>query len=124
MLPPVVNLLVLLLLDQTVVEAVPDAPLLVVVTSQKDKFHQEVAARTVDSINKQWDQMVPEHVMNRPKIITTHDIEPDSDTDLAYTGWTIFPLMPLIWLEMSASPSLQWVAVLAENTELNIRKHR
>ena len=86
--PPVVVLLVVLhLLDQTVVAAAaaPDAPLLVVVTSQKDKFHQEVAARTVDSINKQWDQMVPEHVMNRPKIITTHDIKVGGYVDIRYS---------------------------------------
>jgi len=96
----------------------PSPPIMFVILSQPEKFHESVALKTKESLEKQWEKFVPDHVMNKPNIILTHQLE---DEAISKSAWTIFPLISPIMKELSSSPSVEWVAILNENTELNLR---
>ncbi len=55
-------------------QKVPEAPIIFVVLSQEESHHRQIADSTVRSILRQWGQLVPERVMSRPRIVTTHDL--------------------------------------------------
>lgn len=111
-------LLPLISCSDQVAESPPSPPVLFVILSQPDKFHQKIALKTKESLEKQWSKFVPDHVMKQPKIILTHQME---DEAVSKSAWTIFPLIEPLMALLSSTPSLEWVAVLNENTDLNLR---
>lgn len=94
------------------------APILFIIQAQPGEFHQRSAMRTKDSILGQWDQFVPSHVMTPPKVILTTQLE----DNLAYSGWSIFPLVGMINQELESVTDIEWVAILNENTDVDLRK--
>jgi len=113
-------LLLLLVLDATVklcrADAAP-APILFIVQAQKGSFHAELADTTRDSILKQWAQSVPSHAIHPPQIILTTELQ----DDVADSAWTYFPLFKTLQEKLVADTSLEWVGVLNENTQIDLK---
>jgi len=93
------------------------APILFIVQSQPGTFHTRLATTTRASIINQWNKYVPPHVMEAPKIILTTDVE----ASIAKAAWTLFPLVEIMKIQMEAVEAIEWVAVLNENTDIDLK---
>jgi len=109
--------LVLLLTAVQLTNAGTPAPILFIVQSQPGTFHTRLASITRTSIINQWNKYVPPHVMDPPKVILTSEVE-DS---IARSAWTIFPLVEIMKIQMEAEEAVEWVAVLNENTDVDLK---
>jgi len=98
-------------------QAAKQAPIVFIIQSQEGSYHQDIAFKTKASILKQWTKFVPGHVMDPPRVILTTEME----DGLSYSAWTIFPLISTLREEMVSEPDLDWVAILNENTEIDLR---
>jgi len=110
-------LLLLLLFTSPFALANKPAPIVFIIQSQPGSFHSQLAEKSQNSILAQWTQHVPSHVMTPPRVILTHTLDQQEG---ATFGWTIFPLVEVLAAEMVAEETLEWGAVLAENTELDL----
>jgi len=97
--------------------AASPAPILFIIQSQPGEFHHSIALTTKNSILNQWAKYVPDHVMEQPKVILSSEVE-DS---IAYSAWTIFPLVEIMKIQLEAEKSLEWVALLNENTDIDLK---
>merc|ERR1719348_468646 len=55
--------------------------------------------------------------MTPPKVLLTTDFE----DPIASSAWTIFPLMPVLKKELLAVEDIVWVAIINENTEIDLK---
>lgn len=60
---------------------------------------------------------MPEHVMDPPKVVQTHTLEAST----AYRAWTIFPLVEMLASHLREEESMEWVAILEENTRVDLK---
>jgi len=93
------------------------APILFIVQSQHGNFHTKLATTTRTSIINQWSKYVPPHVMDTPKVILTTEVE----ASIAQSAWTIFPLVEIMKIQMEAEEAVEWVAILNENTDIDLK---
>ena len=87
---------------------------LFIIMSQENPFHQKIAQKSAKSIEDQWKQN--KQCVNKPKIIQSHSL---SD-NVSRTAWTVFSLFDIIEKELKEDPSIEFVGVLNENSELNL----
>jgi len=98
-------------------EAGKPAPIVFVIQSQEGNFHRSLAERNKKSIINQWKKYVPEHVMDPPTVLLTHQLE----DPVAYSAWTIFPLVELLISHLESEESVEWAALLWENTQVDLK---
>lgn len=97
--------------------ATSPAPILFLIQSQPGSFHTRLAATTRTSILSQWTKYVPPHVMDPPKIILSAEVE----ASIAYSAWTLFPLLEIMKIQLEAETAVEWVALLNENTDIDLK---
>eukprot|EP00090_Calanus_glacialis_P021613 TRINITY_DN3334_c0_g1_i1.p1 TRINITY_DN3334_c0_g1~~TRINITY_DN3334_c0_g1_i1.p1 ORF type:complete len:487 (-),score=162.14 TRINITY_DN3334_c0_g1_i1:112-1572(-) len=97
--------------------AASPAPILFIIQSQQGHFHTKLATSTRTSILTQWNKYVPPHVMDPPKVILTTEVE----ASIAYSAWTIFPLLEIMKIQLEAELAVEWVALLNENTDIDLK---
>lgn len=108
-----------LLSQQTVlVRSTKPAPIMFVVQAQSGVFHEKLAYKTKSSILNQWTKYVPSHVMEPPRVLLTTELE----ESLAYSAWTLFPLVGVLKQNLESVEDIEWVAILNENTDIDLRK--
>lgn len=113
----IVPLLLYSLVTIHTTKAASPAPIVFLIQSQPGVFHERIAERTKTSILSQWKKYVPKHVMDPPKIILTAEVE----ESIAYSGWTIFPLLEIMNIQLEAESAVEWIALLNENTDVDLR---
>jgi len=96
----------------------PAAPILFVIQAQDGTFHTEMAGTTKASILKQWKAAVPSNVLLPPDVLLTTEIQ---EGKLQQGAWTYFPLFPFLAEYLENNQLVDWVAILNENTQLNLR---
>jgi len=98
-------------------DAAPPAPILFVIQAQHGEFHQGLAEKSRETITTQWRAAVPAHVMEMPQIILTTELP----ADLEDGAWTFFPLFDHLAEKLEGEEKIEWVGILNENTELDIK---
>ena len=48
-----------------------------IISSQPGVFHSELAAKTRSSLTEQWKVFVPPSLMSQPRVLLTHDMDPE-----------------------------------------------
>ena len=98
--------------------AAPPAPALFIITSQAGAHHDRLAGQARDSLLDQWTALVPPTTMRAPRVLLSSEM----DSEVAAAAWTVFPLLEVMALQMAAEEALEWVALLQENTELDLAR--
>jgi len=97
--------------------AAKQAPILFIIQAQEIAYHQDIALKSKASILDQWKKFVPSHVMDPPKVILTTELEDGKSA----SAWTLFPLVSEANAMLDEDEELDWVAILNENTEVDLR---
>jgi len=108
------GLIPLVVLHISSISATKPAPIVFLIQSQPSEFHVKLAEKLKLSILNQWSQYVPSHVMTPPSVVLTHLL------DEASSAWTIFPIIKVLADHMKAEETIEWAAVLAENTDIGL----
>jgi len=95
--------------------ATKPAPIVFAIQSQPSEFHIKLAEKLKLSILNQWSQYVPSNVMSPPSVVLAHLL------DEAASAWTIFPIIKVLAAHMKAEETVEWGAILAENTDIDLR---
>lgn len=110
-------LIIQVLLHLGLSKAGAPAPIIFIIESQAGNLHSSIAETSEKSILSQWTKYVPEHVMNPPKILLTHNFK----KSVSFSTWTMFPLIEVLASHMVAEESLEWAAILSENTKVDLK---
>jgi len=102
----------LLLLPSPLLAAKP-APIVFVIQSQEGEFHTSLAERRRGEVLQQWRSHVPPHVMEEPTVLLSSSLP-------SLHPWTIFPLIKEVAPLLTSSPTVEWVALLEENTAIDL----
>ena len=110
----------------------PAAPILFIINSQPGEYHAQLADTSRQSILKQWKSFVPASLMKSPQVLLTSEMDPEvslavllkifhSYSQIANFGWTIFPLIEIMKIQMESEKIIEWIALLSENTEVDLK---